>query len=276
MYKFSRSQRGSDRFHRRRERKDQDGGDHGAEALGQTFRDIPQADSFSDSEIQAGQKIGGQTSQRKGDKRVCIAQRFNDIPGIFGSDPRGLAIESARVQHGKGDKEDQQQHGQYEVHDPAPGIDLDIFLFLSAVFVFHSCLPLGFFHFSVVKIHQQQAGDKEQGQQRVEIVGDRADEKLYSGDAGPHIAGHESDSCSPGGNRRYHTYGSCRRVDQVGELGPGDLILVCHGTHDTSDCQAVKVVVDKDQYAEQKCDQSRASPGFDLFPCPAAESHTAS
>ena len=46
---------------------------------------------------------------------------------------------------------------------------------------------------------------------------------------------------------------------------------VCDGTHDSTDGQAVEVVIDEDEYAKSEGGEHGADSRFDVFLCPAAE-----
>ena len=76
--------------------------------------------------------------------------------------------------------------------------------------------------------------------------------------------------------RRNDTYRRCRRIDQIGKLCPGNIVLICHRPHNTSHCQTVEIVINKDQNSQK--DRSKLCPdtALDMFAGPAPERRRAS
>ena len=127
-------------------------------------------------------------------------------------------------------------------------------------------------HGAVIHLQHRDANHHDDGQQGVEIVGDGPDkngEPVLSGNKTGHSRG-------PGGDGGDDAHGGCRGVDQVGQLGPGDVVLVCHRTHNAPHCQAVKIVVDKDQHAQKDGGKLGPCPRLDVFLRPLAEGGRAS
>ena len=84
------------------------------------------------------------------------------------------------------------------------------------------CLDLEAGHLAVVKAHEADGHDEDQRQQGIEVEGDGLDEQLQAGILGAvHAAG---DSGGPGGDRRDHADRRRRGVDEIRQLGPGDLL----------------------------------------------------
>ena len=77
-----------------------------------------------------------------------------------------------------------------------------------------------------------------------------------------------ADRCRPAGDGGDDADRRRRRVDDVGELGPRDLELVRDRSHDRSDSEAVEVVVDEDDDAEEHGDEGCAALPFDRPRCP--------
>ena len=99
-------------------------------------------------------------------------------------------------------------------------------------------------HGTVVDVQDGDDHDHQQGQQAVVVPGDLGYKQLDSVDAvGLDVAGHGS---GPGGHGSDHADGSGRGVDDVGQLGAGDLVGLGDGTHHGTHGQAVEVVVDED------------------------------
>ncbi len=124
-------------------------------------------------------------------------------------------------------------------------------------------------HGAEIDIQQRDDHDHQQGHQAVVVPGDLLDEHLNTADRlGIDVAGHGG---SPGGHGSDHADGSGRGVDDVGQLRAGDLVGLGDGTHDGAHGQAVEVVVDEDQHAQQHGHQLRAAAGLDGLLRPAAE-----
>ena len=121
-----------------------------------------------------------------------------------------------------------------------------------------------FFHQSEIDV---EAGDEDNGgdgEQRIQIIGDRADEQGQP--VGPfHYACYSS---SPGGDRSDHTDRSSCGVDEIGKLCAGHIVLVCNRTHNASDGQTVKIIIHKDQRTQCEGRQKGSPAGSDLFLCP--------
>ena len=124
-------------------------------------------------------------------------------------------------------------------------------------------------HGAIVNVQHGDDDDHQQGQQAVVVPGDLLQEQLNAVDAGGlHIAGNGG---GPGGHRGDHADGSRGGVDQVRQLGTGDLVGLGDGTHNGAHGQAVEVVVHEDQHAQQHGQQLRAAAGVNGLLGPAAE-----
>ena len=126
-------------------------------------------------------------------------------------------------------------------------------------------------HGAVVELHHSQGNDEDKGQQGVEIIGNGPDKQLNAADAGIQIGGHAGDGGGPGGYRSDHAHGGGGSVNEVGQLGPGNLVSVGDGTHDTAHGEAVEVVVNEDQHTQDKGGQHGPYPSLDVLLRPAAE-----
>ena len=124
-------------------------------------------------------------------------------------------------------------------------------------------------HGSIVQIQQGGDNDHDQRQQAVVVIGDLLDEHIKAIDCRRgNIAGNGG---GPGGNGSDHAHRSGSRVDDVGQLGAGDLVALGDGTHNGAHGQAVEIVVHEDQDAQQHGNQLRAAAGLDGMLGPAAE-----
>ena len=122
-------------------------------------------------------------------------------------------------------------------------------------------------HRAVIELHEDERDDEHEREQRVEVIRDGAHEQVEAVVV-LDDAGHGG---RPGGDRRDHAHGRGRGVDEIGELGAGDLVPVGDGQHDRADGQAVEVVINEDQHAEQEGGEHRADAGLDVRLGPAAE-----
>ena len=125
-------------------------------------------------------------------------------------------------------------------------------------------------HGAVVNVQHGDGDDHDQGQDAVVVPGNLAQEHADAGagEAIGHIGGNGG---SPGGHRGQHAHGGGGGVDDVGQLCPGDLVALGDGTHDGAHGQAVEIVVDEDQHAQQHGHQLRAAAGLHGLGGPAAE-----
>ena len=125
-------------------------------------------------------------------------------------------------------------------------------------------------HGAVVNVQDGNDNDHDQGQDAVIVPGNLAQEHADAGagEAVGHIGGNGG---SPGGHGSQHAHGSGGGVDDIGQLRPGDLVALGDGTHDGAHGQAVEIVVDEDQHAQQHGQQLRAGAGLDALGGPAAE-----
>ena len=125
-------------------------------------------------------------------------------------------------------------------------------------------------HGTVVDVKDGHGDDHDERQDAVVVIGNLAQEHGDTG-AGEAVGHIGRDSGGPGGHRSQHAHGGGGRIDNVGELGTGDLVGLSDGTHHGADRQAVEVVVDEDEDAEQHRHQLRAAACLDGLTGPAAE-----
>ena len=126
-------------------------------------------------------------------------------------------------------------------------------------------------HGAVVELHAGQGHDEHESQQRVEVIGYRLDEQLDAAVARVEVCRDAGDGGCPRGDRGYHADGRGGRVDEICELGAGDAVSISHRPHDRADGQAVEIVVNEDQNAEDEGREYCADAGLDVGLCPAAE-----
>lgn len=105
------------------------------------------------------------------------------------------------------------------------------------------------------------------GEQGVEIEGDGADEQIEAAI----ILHNAGDGSCPRGNGGDHADGGGSSIDEIGELGAGNMMAIGNGTHDTADSQTVKVVIHEDEHAQQEGSEHGAAAGLDVGLGPSAE-----
>ena len=125
-------------------------------------------------------------------------------------------------------------------------------------------------HGTVVNVQHGDGDDHDQGQDAVVVPGNLAQEHADAGagEAIGHIGGNGG---SPGGHGGQHANGGGGGINDVGQLCPGDLVALGDGTHNGTHGQAVEIVVDEDQHAQQHGHQLRAAAGLHGLGGPAAE-----
>ena len=94
---------------------------------------------------------------------------------------------------------------------------------------------------------------------------------IVSRDAGIEIVRCGGDCRCPGGNGSDHADRRGGRVDQIGQFGAGNPVAVGDRAHDRADGQAVEIVVDEDQDAEDEGRQHGAHAGLDVLFRPAPD-----
>ena len=125
-------------------------------------------------------------------------------------------------------------------------------------------------HGTVVNVQQGGDDDHHQRQDAVVVEGDLAQEHADSG-AGEAVGYVGCNGGGPRGHGSQHTNGSGGGIDDVGQLGAGDLVALRHGTHHGAHGQAVEIVVDEDQHAQQHGQQLCGAPGLYGLGGPASE-----
>ena len=125
-------------------------------------------------------------------------------------------------------------------------------------------------HGTVVNVQQGGDDDHHQRQDAVVVEGDLAQEHADTG-AGEAVGYVGCNGSGPRGHGSQHTNGSGGGIDDVSQLGTGDLVALRHGTHHGAHGQAVEIVVDEDQHAQQHGQQLRTGAGLHGLLGPAAE-----
>ena len=251
------------------EGQDHDGGDHVDEALRQAVHGGLEADEAAAQEVDDREHERDQRAPGQRGEGVGVAESADKVVVVItGSVPVTADID----QTGKAGH-DQHGDGQDQVDDAAVlvafnGIAVGIGAVAGGVeVILEAGVHLVQAHRAVVELHEDERDDEHEREQRVEIVRNGAHEQVKAVVV-LDDAGHGG---RPGGDRRDHAHGRGRGVDEIGELGAGDLVPVGDGQHDRADGQAVEVVVDEDEHAEQEGGEHRADTGLDVGLGPAAE-----
>ena len=124
-------------------------------------------------------------------------------------------------------------------------------------------------HGAEVDLGHGQRDHHDDGQQGVEVVGNGGDEQGQT--VGVAVLRKAADGGGPGADGSDDAHRRGGGVDQVGQLGTGDVVLVGDRTHDAAHGQAVEVVVDEDQDAQADGGQLRADAGLDVGGGPLTE-----
>ena len=108
----------------------------------------------------------------------------------------------------------------------------------------------GLAHGAEVEVAQADHDHHDDGEQGVEVVGDGGHEGgkvAFKGAGGFQVAAHGG---GPAGDGRDDADGGGGGVDDVGQLGAGDLVTVRHRAHDRAHGEAVEIIVDEDEGAQ--------------------------
>ena len=158
---------------------------------------------------------------------------------------------AAAVEQGRHGEEDQAADGQEHVDEAALGAGAQFGLF--GVHVAQFALlgaQFGLAHGAEVEVAQADHDHHDDGEQGVEVVGDGGHEGgkiAFKGAGGFQVAAHGG---GPAGDGRDDADGGGGGVDDVGQLGAGDLVAVRHRAHDRAHGEAVEIIVDEDEGAQ--------------------------
>ena len=250
------------------ESQDQDRGNHLLEAFGDALHD--------GSEIQ---RPAEHVEEHGEDHRTEGAehQTYGCIRVREGLDKACSLEETAGVDHADDAADDQCDDREEHVDDFSFRRNLGIInvcvrtVFSGIEIAILDGVVLVLVHRAVLYFHHDHQDHHSDREERVVVVRNGLDEQVDAV-----LALDETGyGCRPGGDRSDDTYRRRSRVDQVSELSAGDLVLVSDGTHNASDCQAVKIVIYEDQAAKADSRKLRAFSGSDLLRSPVSERGTA-
>ena len=260
------AQRGDGSLQRDGQGQDQDGGDHGVEALGDAGHGVLEGDDPAGHQIDDGEEQSDDAAPGQTHESVGIAEGADEVSGAVGAAPGVHAEEAAHVDHAGGAHGDQHQNREQQVDDLALGVHGFILCaFQSGEVTGLLGLALIGPHGTVIKLHEGQGDDKDEGQQGVEVVGNGLDKELDAADAGVQTLGGGGNGGGPGGDRGDHAHGGGGGVNEVGQLGTGDPMAVGDGSHDGAHGEAVEIVIDEDQNAQQEGSKGSPHLGLNVF-----------
>ena len=222
------------------------GGHHGLHAFAGAVHEGLEAHEPSGHEHEEGHGDGteGGPDQGLGGAAVAEGRRQGVVGGI-------AAPVAAAVEQGQHGEDDQAADGHEHVHQVALGAGAHLGLF--GVHVAQFALlgaQFGLAHGAEVEVAQADHDYHDDGEQGVEVVGDGGHEGgkvAFKGAGGFQVAAHGG---SPAGDGRDDADGGGGGVDEVGQLGAGDLVAVRHRAHDRAHGEAVEIVVDEDEGAQ--------------------------
>ena len=104
------------------EGQDQDGGDHGVEALGDAGHGVLEGDDPAGHQIDDGEEQSDDAAPGQTHEGVGIAEGADEVSGAVGAAPGIHAEEAAHVDHAGGAHGDQHQNREQQVDDLALGV----------------------------------------------------------------------------------------------------------------------------------------------------------
>ena len=251
--------------------KDKDSGNHCDKALGHARHSLLEVYNAAAHKIYDGEYEGNECAEGKTYGCICVTECACEIHMVI-----ACCEEAANVEEGENADGYENDNGEKKVENDSAGICLflfNAFALAAEVEVAFKCVKLVSSHGAVVKLHKNDSDDEYEGKDRVEVVGDSLDKESKAVDVAC-ILCIVCNCSSPGGDRCDHTNGGCGSVDEVSKLCAGDVCLVCNGAHNCTNSEAVEVVVDEDENAEDKGADRCANLGLDVLLCPAAECGT--
>ena len=222
--------------------------------------------SFSAPEVDQSEYKRDEGAPGQGGESVGIAESLHKVPGVG----RVIPEKAAHIGKAHCAGDDKHRHRQHKVNNPAAGI-VGAFPagggYACGVILSKLGVQLMQVHGAVVKAHEHKGDDEHNGQKRVEVIRNGPDKELDA----VIVLHNAGDRSGPGGDGSDHADGGGGGVNEIGQLRPGDLLILADRAHDGANGQAVKIVVHKDQHAEKESGEHRAHSGFDMLLRPAAK-----
>ena len=248
------------------EGQDQDGGDHGLEAFGNQIHHLTEGQDLTNHVPNNGDDHAEEGTISQTQRGVGVGEGFGE-----GNITRE---ETAGVDQTDDTHNNQNNNGEDQVDNLTLGAGLFVFSVSIGtvgsgvdVALLNGVLFMGS-HGTKFHLHDGHDNHHEQGQQSVVVIGDSADKEIQTINA----INKTGNSGSPGGDGSDDTDGSGGGVDQISQLSAGNIVLVGQGTHNSTDGQAVEIVVDKDQATQSNNRQLSGDTGLDVLNAPLTES----
>ena len=255
------------------EAQDQDGGDHLDEAVGHGLEGLLEADQAAQPVIDEREHDGHDRAQAQARTSGRIGEGHDEV----------VVVVALGIPHTAGPNQaDHAQGDQNDNGDEQIGHGGVLCAFLVVIRAGEGTmlggeqvtLDLGVVlmgqHRAVVNVEHGDDDDHDEGQNAVVVPGNLAQEhgNTRAGEAFGHVG---RNSGGPGGHGSQHAHGGGGGVNDVRQLGAGNVVALGDGTHNSAHGQAVEVVVDEDQHAQQHGQQLCAAAGLDRLGGPAAK-----
>ena len=122
-------------------------------------------------------------------------------------------------------------------------------------------------HRTILNLHHNHCNHHHDGKDCIEVIWNCTDKYRKS----IFTFYKTGNGCCPRWNRCNDTYRSCCRIDQIRKLCSGNILRIRYRTHHASDCQTVKIVIDKDQHTKNDCCKLCTDTALDMGTCPFTE-----
>ena len=246
---------------------DQHGRNHCLKAGNQCVRKILSGNDLTGNVQHEGEHQCDKSTQNQAHGSIGRSKRIHKVhiaAGIGGK-------EAAGIDHRSDTGNDQRQNGQNQVIDLALLIlfvlrNIGIGTGSSGEQIAIHSVALMDAHSAEIKLQKRHYKDCEDSQQGVKVIGNGLNEQGQA----LALRSDTGNSGCPGRNGRNDADGCSGGIDHVGQLCPGDLVLVSDGTHNRTHRQTVKVVINKDQHAQNSSSGDSTGSGLDVLAGPTA------
>ena len=245
-----------------------DGGHHGFKALRDAAHHLFKGHGPAKYVVHQGEHQTECGAQHKAHRGVGVREGGDKV--LPGEKTAGVDHTHHTAHHQHRDGQHQIQHGTLGFihllvhHGVRVGPGEQIAVFHRIFFVFG--------HGAEVHIEHYQPYHHHKGEQGVEVVRNGADEQVQP----LSVLGKGGHGSGPGGDRRYNADRRGGGIDEVGQLGPGNTMLIGNGPHDAAHGEAVEIVVNEDEAPQHNGGQLGPRPGLDIFLGPASKGGGAS
>ena len=258
---FGSAEHGGHVFEGKSEGEDEQCGNHCVEALDDAGSSFLEGDNAAAEKINEGNDECNNAAPGETDGSISVSEGVD----------KGSAIpEAADIHHTNDAADNEDDNGNEHIPDACAGNFL-LFLVAERTEVAHFSFELSLCHRTVIEAHDGESDNENDGQERVEVIGDSLNEELNTGNTGVEILCGGGNCCCPGGDGSDHADRSCGCVDNESELCAGDLLTVSDRAHDGADGEAVEIVINENHNAEEEgCKQSTYA-GMNMLCSPLAE-----